>query len=223
MAVYAWTPHATAEAMRLVRSVFQSRTTPLSTRELYKLVTQQTPQTPVDPPPPQVSVKRAGVVNQVPYPPHPEHPIRSMRYLKQVVLPAMMANHEIEKFHTKVTPTEAEIAQRLAAMSKAQRKARQSSLSSSAVDAWFWRTRSAPPPKPKEPKEEKPYGEEVGVGEDWSHLNKRRQRARERKVGEAVKFMKQVDAVRRSAERRAALAAQPEASSSAPTPLQSSS
>lgn len=52
------------------------------------------------------------------------------------------------------------------------------------------------PPKPK--KEPKVFGTEVGVGEDWSHLNKRRQRAREGKVTRDVVWMKDVETLRKS-------------------------
>ena len=46
--------------------------------------------------------------------------------------------------------------------------------------------------------EEEAFGAEVGVGEDWSHLNKRRQRAREEKVARDVKWMKKVQRARAS-------------------------
>jgi hypothetical protein len=40
------------------------------------------------------------------------------------------------------------------------------------------------------------FGAEVGVGEDWGHLNKRRRRAREEKVQRDVKWMRKVQRVR---------------------------
>ncbi len=41
-------------------------------------------------------------------------------------------------------------------------------------------------------------GTGVGVGEDWSHLNRRRRRAREEKVGRDVKWMGRVRRARES-------------------------
>lgn len=41
------------------------------------------------------------------------------------------------------------------------------------------------------------FGAEVGVGEDWSHLNKRRQRAREGKVARDVTWLKDLQKIRR--------------------------
>lgn len=52
------------------------------------------------------------------------------------------------------------------------------------------------PPKPK--KEYKVFGTEVGVGEDWSHLNKRRRRAREGKVERDVAWLKDLQVLRKT-------------------------
>jgi hypothetical protein len=43
------------------------------------------------------------------------------------------------------------------------------------------------------------FGWEVGVGEDWSHLNKRlgRRRAREEKVARDVKWLEKLQSARR--------------------------
>lgn len=41
--------------------------------------------------------------------------------------------------------------------------------------------------------EEDPFGREVGAGEDWSHLNKRRQAMREKKVANDVRWMQQLE------------------------------
>jgi len=49
-----------------------------------------------------------------------------------------------------------------------------------------------------EEKDEEVLGAEVGVGEDWGHLNKRRRRAREEKVKKDVKWMNKVSKARRS-------------------------
>jgi hypothetical protein len=40
------------------------------------------------------------------------------------------------------------------------------------------------------------FGAEVGVGKDWSHLNRRRRRVREEKVARDVKWMRKVQSAR---------------------------
>jgi len=108
---------------------------------------------------------------------------------------------EVEKFHTARTLSDEEIQHRLATMSKSARKAKGDSLPTK-TDVWLWRARERPPPPP-EPKKEKPvFGAEVGVGEDWSHLNKRRQRARGEKVARDVTWLRDLRKIRRE---RAAL------------------
>ena len=119
------------------------------------------------------------------------------RYLKTVILPHMRDEiQEIEKFHVVRTLSNDEVQHRLATMSKSVRKAKGGSLPAM-TDVWLWRTRARPPPPP-EPKKEKPvFGAEVGVGGDWSHLNKRRQRAREEKVARDVTWLKDLEKIRR--------------------------
>ena len=103
---------------------------------------------------------------------------------------------EIEKFHAVRTLSDEEVKHRLAAMSKSARKAKGDSLPVT-TDVWLWRARARPLPPPA-PKPEKPlFGAEVGVGEDWSHLNKRRQRAREEKVARDVTWLKDIRKIRR--------------------------
>jgi hypothetical protein len=48
----------------------------------------------------------------------------------------------------------------------------------------------------KKDDEEEVFGTEVGVGEDWGHLNKRRRRAREGKVARDVKWLEKVQRAR---------------------------
>jgi len=118
------------------------------------------------------------------------------------VLPHMRNNiREVEKFHTVRTLSEEEVKHRLAAMSKSARKAKGDFLPVT-TDVWLWKLKARPPPPPA-PKPEKPvFGAKVGVGEDWSHLNKRRQRAREEKVARDVTWLKDLEKLRRE---RAAL------------------
>lgn len=62
------------------------------------------------------------------------------------------------------------------------------------VELWRWQLKTA------EAKVEKPvkpvFGKEVGVGADWSHLNKRRQRAREEKVEKDVQWLRELERAR---------------------------
>lgn len=57
-------------------------------------------------------------------------------------------------------------------------------------------------PEPKEkPKEvQEPFGAAVGVGQDFSHLSKRRQAAREEKIQRDVKKMRQIHAKQKEQE-----------------------
>ena len=56
---------------------------------------------------------------------------------------------------------------------------------------WLWQLKAPVEEKPPRP-EKKTFGAEVGVGEDWSHLNKRRQRARQEKVGRDVQWLREL-------------------------------
>jgi hypothetical protein len=103
---------------------------------------------------------------------------------------------EVEKFHTIRTLSNEEIEHRLATMSKSARKAKGDSLPTT-TSVWLWKMKAQPPPPP-EPVQVKPvFGVEVGVGEDWSHLNRRRQRAREDKVDRDVTWLKDLVNLRR--------------------------
>ncbi|KAI0305212.1 hypothetical protein B0F90DRAFT_1702523, partial [Multifurca ochricompacta] len=69
----------------------------------------------------------------------------------------------------------------MAAMSKAQLKKTSVAALSQPVSTWMWQLvdKSKNPPKEAKDKVQQVFGAEVGVGEDWDHLNKRRRRARE--------------------------------------------
>lgn len=124
------------------------------------------------------------------------------RYLKTVVLPHMRDKaDEVEKFHTLRTLSNDEIQHRLATMSKSARKSKVNSVPTM-TSVWLWKLKAPSPPPPEPKKEEPVFGAEVGVGEDWSHLNKRRQRAREEKVARDVAWLKDLANIRRE---RAAL------------------
>ena len=94
-----------------------------------------------------------------------------------------------------------EVEQKLQAMTKSARK-QQAELLSAPVNTWLWRAKLQPAPKPVTKSVQSPEEKAkellgpprftsaaVGLGEDWSHLNKRRQRARKAKVQRDVVWM----------------------------------
>ncbi|KAG0707224.1 hypothetical protein DFH29DRAFT_771276, partial [Suillus ampliporus] len=180
-----WPRHCLPSARELVRSVILSSTTPLSTKDVYKLTMKQ----PISDQLPEYNVPKIeyptsvrGFTKQPSMrPPHPEHPVRSLQYLKRVVLLDLVDSKDVEKFCTKNT--------------------------------WLWRTATPPPPPKPKPSPSLSKSEllglprltaaDVGVGEDWSHLNKRRQRARKEKVEHDLKWMWMLQAAKREAAREA--------------------
>lgn len=113
--------------------------------------------------------------------------------MKRVLLPNLVQRKEVEQIHVKPTITAEEKAQKLKTLSKAQR---QTKAVKDATHGYFgWRVAQLQnPPKPKPQVEV--FGASVGVGEDWSHLNKRRQNAREEKVRRDVDWLKELRAAR---------------------------
>ncbi|KAF9648370.1 hypothetical protein BDM02DRAFT_2293867 [Thelephora ganbajun] len=207
MALNVWKITPERAAVRLVRAILRDSPSPLTTKEIYKEAVRREVRRAYPHPPTVIAsasaqqpgklVKKRGVVHLPPAPPHPENAIRSVRYLKTIVLPHMRDKiQEIEKFHAVRTLSDEEIQHRLATMSKSARKAKGDSLPTT-TDVWLWKARERPSPPP-EPKREKPaFGIEVGVGGDWSHLNKRRQRARVEKVARDVTWLKDLVNIRR--------------------------
>jgi hypothetical protein len=88
----------------------------------------------------------------------------------------------------------AEIDQRIATMSKAQVKKTSVATLSQPMSTWAWELvdKSKKSSVALEDKDEEVFGVEVGVGEDWSHLNRRRRRVREEKVSRDVKWMEKL-------------------------------
>ena len=70
------------------------------------------------------------------------------------------------------------------------------------VSTWMWqsvnRSNEWSLENTKKDDKEEVVGTEVGVGEDWGHLNKRRRRAREEKVVRDVKWLGKVQRARRT-------------------------
>ena len=123
-----------------------------------------------------------------------------MSFLKDHILPVLEHKGEFRK--SRITRT---IEQRQAAPSQSSGKGKRKDTSASSsspsgtvtttsIDAWVWRPFEGPrriPDKALQWPKNKPLGADVGMGEDWSHLNKRRQRARTRKVASALEDMKE--------------------------------
>ena len=116
-------------------------------------------------------------------------------YLKSAVLPALAKKNEIKRVHTTVTFTKEEMEARLQNLDKAARRTA-NVHSTQAVFAW---KPKAPVPKPKPKPVPEVFGKEVGVGEDWSHLNRRRRRAREASVARDVAWLRELEQVRKDA------------------------
>ncbi|PIL27332.1 hypothetical protein GSI_10479 [Ganoderma sinense ZZ0214-1] len=156
---------ASPEAKKLVLNIFRTNERPLTIQELYKEATSSPDLTETD----ESSI------------------IHSMRYLKKVVLPDLEQRGQVEKVHTKRPLSGEEAAKFQANLTKGKKTA--------AVPEynwlWLWQLKAAVPEKPPRP-EKKAFGAEVGVGEDWSHLNKRRQRARQEKVGRDVQWLREL-------------------------------
>ena len=100
----------------------------------------------------------------------------------------------------------AEIEQRKATMSKAQLKKTSVATLSQPLSTWMWQLLDNKSSKGSslkggaEDKSEAAFGAEVGVGEDWGHLNRRRRRARVEKVERDVRWMRKLQSARAEAE-----------------------
>jgi hypothetical protein len=85
-------------------------------------------------------------------------------------------------------------------MSKAHAKKKFVTALSHPVSTWMWqlvdKSKESPFDSTKKDTDEEVFGAEVGVGEDWSHLNKRRRRAREGKVSRDVGWIRRLERAR---------------------------
>jgi hypothetical protein len=124
-------------------------------------------------------------------------------YLKRTVLEDLVRTRDIKKVHIKRVLSPEEIEQRRAKMSKAQLKKTSVAALSQPISTWMWelvQKKGIEDDKGKgdEQQREAVFGAEVGVGEDWGHLNKRRRRVREEKVERDVKWMRKLERARTS-------------------------
>ncbi|KAL1730428.1 hypothetical protein EV714DRAFT_250172 [Schizophyllum commune] len=176
------TKHAnvyTREGVRVMRAVVDQHraemaSSGLSTHQLFRLAQGVKPSADFKPDP---------VVGEGPHPPHPEHPIKSVSQAKRIL--EHLSGQRIiamSKFKRVTETPAASSSSKHASASDAEAPA----ANTHTVYAWRWLQELPrdPPPAPA-PKRE-PYGWQVGVGEDRSHLNKRRQRARGPKIRAAV-------------------------------------
>lgn len=112
----------------------------------------------------------------------------------------LVRTRHVKKVHIKRELSPTEVEQRMATMSKAHaKKTSAAALSQKPVSTWVWQLVDRPKKShvnSTKEKDEEVFGAEVGVGEDWSHLNKRRRRAREEKVARDVKWIEKVQKAR---------------------------
>jgi len=196
----AWPKQASSEARNIVLGVIKSHNEPISTRDIFKLAVKV-------PAPPGANAEPLTpwakyLKNSKPAPPYPDHPVRSLSYLKRTVLENLVRTRDIKKVHIKRVLSPAEIEQRKATMYKSHAKKSSVAAVSHPVSTWMWqlvdKSKESSLEGTKKDEDEEVFGAEVGVGEDWSHLNKRRRRAREEKVARDVKWMEKVQRARLS-------------------------
>ncbi|EMD31938.1 hypothetical protein CERSUDRAFT_99920 [Gelatoporia subvermispora B] len=185
---------ATPQARRIVLDVLAAQQKPLTIQELWNCVVQHESQTQGNSPPAVAAFgPSAGSGEQITAP-YSHHIIPSMRFLKQEVVPSLRASAHIEQIHRRETLTPDEQARRLGMLSKASQKSKAAQLAA-AVSVWRWQLREKRPDD-SVPEEKTRFGEEVGVGADWSHLNRRRQNSRVDKVKRDVRWLKELDKAR---------------------------
>jgi hypothetical protein len=209
----AWPKQASSEARNIVLGVIKSHNEPISTRDVFKLAVK----VPAPPSGEPLTPWAKYLKNTKPAPPYPDHPVRSLRcvllatlvvinmhttrsHLKRTILEDLVRTRNIKKVHIKRVLSPAEIEQRKATMSKAHAKKASAAALSQPVSTWMWqlvdKSKKWSLEDTKKDDEEEVFGTEVGVGEDWGHLNKRRRRAREGKVARDVKWLEKVQRAR---------------------------
>jgi len=193
----AWPKQASSGARNLVLGVLKSHGEPLSTRELFeKAVKVPRPPGPSREP---LTPSAQDLKKATPAPPYPNHPVRSLSFLKRTILEDLVRTQDVKKVHIKRVLTSAEVEHRMSTMTKAQLKKTSVESLSQPVSTWMWQPvdKSANRVRVTEDEDAKVvFGAEVGVGVDWSHLNRRRRRVREEKVARDVKWMRKVESAR---------------------------
>ncbi|CAE6425632.1 unnamed protein product [Rhizoctonia solani] len=192
------TPHARNIVRKLLAANSKMRI-----QDLYARGLSEFPATPFpSPPPPKRYPARGGGLKAAPPPaPNPGHPFRSKSYLKDKVLPDLVATGEIKRLHEIMPPTPG------LASSKARVTRSRHALDTAGVDVWQWQLvgPQAEVPKPlleDEPipeshdwhrpnelfpaiahkaKDQKAKRDPYGSGR-WDHLNTRKRNARPEKL-----------------------------------------
>jgi len=191
MNLHKWANSCSKEARNIVLSVLRQETTkPLTIHQLYRLTVQQEAARLGK----KLITDESSQLRTTTYPPHSDHVIRSLNFLKNEILPHMAGQKYVQKVRSTRALTEEEMEQRKHESSR--RGSRQNTVLSDTANVWLWKLRDrTPPPAPKPAPPV--FGTEVGVGEDWLHLNKRRRRVREDKVQSDVKWLQQIEAARK--------------------------
>ncbi|KAG6888806.1 hypothetical protein C0995_005826 [Termitomyces sp. Mi166 len=202
--------------LSVVRQLLANKDTPLhdagmTTEELYQLALQQPPPSgyynphikdgvPFPPLPP--PAKKGKKKEQPPGPPNPEHPVRSKAFFKRNILQYLVGTQEIVKLRSERMSESNQLF-------KINKKGKKVPLYLTNVgqvkhSVWVWKSIHAvdlttiklkpptnkPPPIPSLPRQREPFGAEVGVGEDLSHLSKKRQKARRVEIRRDLHMMK---------------------------------
>ncbi|KAF8881780.1 hypothetical protein BD779DRAFT_1545266 [Infundibulicybe gibba] len=195
---------AVQEGLKIVRRVVSANQNPngLTTAEIFKFAIKE--EIPVGFKHELSSIRSTipsngkGQKSALPMPPHPEHPIKSMSFLKKSILPILEGHKELEIVRTARIPFNPSPIRANQVKRKGKEAANAASAASAPAPVTVWAWKPVDPttiPKPQPPKAPiKTFGTEVGVGEDWSHLSKRRQRARVGKVWRDVATMKSLAA-----------------------------
>ncbi|KAH0582007.1 hypothetical protein J132_01381 [Termitomyces sp. J132] len=195
--------------LAVVRDILANKESPLhsplgmTTDELYKLSLQHTPSpefynphTRANKPYPPMPVPRikGKKREQPPAPPNPEHPVRSKAFLKKIILQYLVGTQEIVK-------TRADRLVDSSKVFKTNKKGKRIPVEDTGAGpvtqpVWVWKSVNVVDPasikrQPKPPPQLiEPFGAEVGVGEDFSHLNERRQKSRSAAVRRELHMLK---------------------------------
>lgn len=115
--------------------------------------------------------------------------------MRRQVLPDLMRTKDVRRVY---------VAKELSSEELEQRKkhgGRKSNSPGSTHGVWRFEPRNRP--TVSKPKDEVVFGADVGIGADWSHLNKRRQRSRVLSVVRDVRWLRKLEAARQEVRQEA--------------------
>lgn len=129
--------------------------------------------------------------------------VKSLSFLKTTLLPLLQLNHEIKPVKSLRIPEVSTAAHN--AQKKKKGKKNKDADTVQPITTWVWKhtpeyakeqaQKSAAARAAAAAKDRPVYGSEVGIGEDWSHLNRRRLRARPGKIRRALFAKKAHDTI----------------------------